>query len=84
MGSLEVFELTATVVDAINGVVHVIDKVLFPRYHTYDAEALLSSSQQFSRCRLDCCRLRKFQHWMAYSFAIKNDDDDDDDGDDGR
>ncbi len=33
VGSFEVFELTVTVVDANNGVVHVIDKLLLPRYH---------------------------------------------------
>ena len=33
VGSLDVFELTVTVVDASNGVVHVIDKLLLPRYH---------------------------------------------------
>ena len=71
VGSFEVFELTVTVVDASNGVVHVIDKLLLPRYHVSDAEAPLSSSQQFSRCRLDCCRLINSQHCKAYYFAVK-------------
>ena len=33
VGSFEVYELMVTVVDANNGVAHVIDKLLLPRYH---------------------------------------------------
>ena len=42
VGSLEVFELTVTVVDASSGVVHVIDKLLHPRYHMAGVPIIIS------------------------------------------